>query len=573
MRHYDYQDEALKDFRAFLWLVWQELGLPEPTPVQLDIAQYLQHGPRRRMVQAFRGVGKSWITSAYVLWRLYWNPQENILVVSGSRERSDAFSIFTQRLIRDIEWLKPLMPREDEGQRKSMVAFDVGPAGASHAPSVKSVGITGQMTGSRADVLVADDVETLSNSDTTLKRDKLAEIVKEFDAILKPEGQVIYLGTPQTEESIYKHLPERGYDIRVWPARYPKQEKLETYDGFNRSLAPLIKNRLVVDGVYQNFLKWSPTDSQRFSEVDLDERLASYGRSGFALQYQLDVTLSDQERYPLKCRDLVVMPLDHHKAPERVLWTGDVTNRITNLECVGMAGDSFQRPFSVEGEYGSYKSAIMAVDPAGRGRDDTAVCVVKERLGKLYITAWEALPGGYDTETLERIAKIAKDQSVHQIIVESNFGDGMFNSLLSPILNRVYPVTLEEVRHSKQKERRMADTLEPVLGAHALVIDEEAVRRDYNTRADLPFEDRLKRMGLYQLSRLTRQKGALVHDDKLDALSMAVAAHQVALQVDEDKAIERLREQEWEEAMEAIFKEPFGSPDTPGRTWIDTALG
>ena len=569
---YDYQDEALRDFRAFLWLVWQELNLPEPTPVQLDIAQYLQHGPRRRMVQAFRGVGKSWITSAYVLWRLYWNPQENILVVSASKERSDAFSIFTQRLIRDIEWLNALMPREDEGQRKSMVAFDVGPAGASHAPSVKSVGITGQMTGSRADCLIADDVESLSNSDTQLKRDKLSEVVKEFDAILKPEGQIIYLGTPQTEESVYKHLPERGYDIRVWPARYPKEEKLAAYDGLNRSLAPVIKSKLVVDDRYQGHLQWMPTDSQRFNELELAEREASYGRTGFALQFQLDTSLSDQERYPLRARDLIVMPLDSHTAPERVLWSGDLQNRIKDLECVGMAGDGFQRPYKVEGDYDGYKSAIMSVDPAGRGRDDTAVCVVKERLGKLYVTAWEALPGGYDSDTLERIARIAKEQEVHQIIVESNFGDGMFNSLLAPILYKIYPVALEEVRHSKQKERRIADVLEPVMGAHALIIDEDVVRRDYSTRADLPFEDRLRRMGIYQMTRLTRQKGALVHDDKLDALSMAVAAHQLALEVDEERAIERLREQEWEDAMDAIFREPFGSDEREAHTWIDNSL-
>lgn len=569
---YDYQDEALRDFRAFLWLVWEELGLPEPTPIQLDIAQYLQHGPRRRMVQAFRGVGKSWITSAYVMWRLYWNPQENILVVSASKERADSFSIFTQRLIRDIEWLQPLMPREDEGQRKSMIAFDVGPAGASHAPSVKSVGITGQMTGSRADCLIADDVESLSNSDTQLKRDKLAEVVKEFDAILKVKGEVVYLGTPQTEESVYKHLPERGYDIRVWPARYPREEKLPAYDGLNRSLAPVIKSKVVVDDRYQGHLEWQPTDPERFNELELAEREASYGRTGFALQFQLDTSLSDQERYPLRARDLIVMPLDIDTAPERILWSGDLENRIKELECVGMAGDGFQRPYKVEGDYDEYQSSIMAVDPAGRGRDDTAICVVKSRLNKLYVTAWEALPGGYDTATLERIARIAKEQQVHQIVVESNFGDGMFNSLLSPILHRIYPVALEEVRHSKQKERRIADVLEPVLGAHALVIDEDVVRRDYSTRADLPFEDRLRRMGIYQMTRLTRQKGALVHDDKLDSLSMAVAAHQLALEIDEERAIERLREQEWEDAMDALFKEPFGSDELEAHTWIDTSL-
>ena len=570
--NYDYQDEALQDFRAFLYLVWEELGLPEPTPVQYDIAQFLQHGPRRRMVQAFRGVGKSWITSAYVLWRLYWNPHENILVVSASKERSDSFSIFSQKLLRDIEWLNPLLPREEDGQRKSMVAFDVGPAGASHAPSVKSVGLLGQMTGSRADCLVADDIESLSNSDTQLKRDKISEVVKEFDAILKPGGSVVYLGTPQTEESIYKHLPDRGYHIRIWPSRFPKEAKLPSYGGPNKELAPLIHDQLVTEAGYNKELEWQPTDPARFNDLELIERMASYGRAGYALQFQLDTSLSDTERYPLKAKDLIVMPLDTETAPERVVWSGDIQSRIKDMECVGMAGDGFQRPYSVEGSPGAYRYSILAVDPAGRGKDDTAVCVIRERLGKLYVTAWEAFPGGYDTATLEKIAYLASEHDVHKIIVESNFGDGMFNSLLEPILSRIYPVELEEVRHSKQKERRIADVLEPVLGAHALVMDEQVVSKDYATRSDLPFEDRLRRMGIYQMTRLTRQKGALVHDDKLDALSMAVAAHQDALKIDEKRAIERLRDEEWEAAMELFVKEPLRGPERHGNTWLDSML-
>jgi hypothetical protein len=498
---------------------------------------------------------------------LYWSPNENILVVSASRERSDAFSIFTQKLIRDIDWLSPLLPKEEEGQRKSMIAFDVGPSGASHAPSVKSVGIFGSSTtGSRSDCLIADDVESLANSDTPLKRDKLAEVVKEFDAISKPGGHIVYLGTPQSEESIYKHLPERGYTVRVWPSRFPKEEKVASYNGVNRDLSPFIKDQLVVDEVYQKHLEWEPCDT-RFDELDLSERYASYGRVGYSLQFQLDTSLSDAEKYPLRCSDLIVMPLDPFKAPERVLWTGDASHRLKNLECVGLAGDGFQKPFMVEGDWQPYEGAIMSVDPAGRGKDDCGVAVIKQRLGRLYLTAWDNFAGGYDTATLEKIARIAKEQQVKRIVVESNFGDGMFNSLLEPILSRIYPIQLEEVRHSKQKEMRIADCLEPVISGHLLVIDEALVTKDYASRPDLPFENRLRRMGLYQLSRLTRQKGSLVHDDKIDALAMAVNCWQDSLKVSETKALSRLRDREWDEVMSHFMKDPRRA----GRTWLDAS--
>ena len=71
--------KVLEDFRVFLWLAWKHLNLPAPTPIQQDIAQFLSSGPDRMILQAFRGVGKSWITSAFVCWSLLRNPQLNIL--------------------------------------------------------------------------------------------------------------------------------------------------------------------------------------------------------------------------------------------------------------------------------------------------------------------------------------------------------------------------------------------------------------------------------------------------------------------------------------------------------------
>ena len=171
----------LIDFRNFLYLVWRHLNLPEPTPIQYDIANYIQNGPRRLVIEAFRGVGKSYITSAFVVHQLLINPELKVLVVSASKTRSDDFSTFTQRLIHEMPILNHLKPREE--QRASKISFDVGPAAASHSPSVKSVGITGQLAGSRADLVVADDIEIPNNSATQMMRDKLGESIKEFDAV------------------------------------------------------------------------------------------------------------------------------------------------------------------------------------------------------------------------------------------------------------------------------------------------------------------------------------------------------------------------------------------------------
>jgi len=357
----------LGDFRNYLFLCWKHLNLPDPTPVQYDIAEYLQNSPKRAVVEAFRGVGKSYITSAYVTWRLLRDPEAKVLVVSASKIRADDFSTFTQRLISELPVLHHLRSRE--GQRQSKVSFDVGPSKASHSPSVKSVGITGQLSGSRADLIVADDVEVPNNSMTQTMRDKLSEAVKEFDAILKPDGTIVYLGTPQTEMSLYETLPNRGYETRIWPSRYPSHQQLLRY---NSRLSPFIQENLDT----KKNKEGEPTDPLRFDDEDLLERELSYGRSGYNLQFQLDTSLSDADRYPLKLSDLIIMSCDDSTAPEKPVWGRDSNNKITDLPNVGLPGDGYYGPETKLGDWLPYSGSVMSVDPSGRGKDECGYAVV-----------------------------------------------------------------------------------------------------------------------------------------------------------------------------------------------------
>ena len=80
----DIENQLKGDFRYFLTAVWTHLALPPPTRAQLCIAEYLQHGPKRLQIQAFRGVGKSWITGAFVIWTLFNDPERKIMIISAS---------------------------------------------------------------------------------------------------------------------------------------------------------------------------------------------------------------------------------------------------------------------------------------------------------------------------------------------------------------------------------------------------------------------------------------------------------------------------------------------------------
>lgn len=501
----------LKDFRNFLYFIWHSLEQikRDPTPIQYDIAEFMQHGPKRAVVQGFRGVGKSWICSAFVVHQLFLDPSKNILVVSASKTRSDDFSTFTLRLIHDIPLLNFLKPTAD--QRFSKVSFDVGPSGASHAPSVKSLGITSQLTGSRADIIIADDVEVANNSATQQMRDKLSEQIKEFDAIIKPheESRIIVLGTPQCEDSLYTKLGERGFTTKVWSAEQVTPEKaLKTYGD---TLSHLCINEE----------EGSSSEPTRFTDFDLQERKISYGSAGYAMQFMLNPNLADLDRYPLKIGNLVVQEVDQDVAPEKLVWAQTPELEWDRLPNVAMRGDRFYRPMKLLGEMIPYTGSVMAIDPSGRGKDETGYAVVKMCNGTLYVPEAGGLRGGYEEATLNELVRIAKRNKVNAVITESNFGDGMFNQLITPIFRREYAVTLEEVRHHQQKEKRIIDTLEPLLAAHRIVIDPSVIENDYKTAQHYPAEQQLRYMLMYQLTRLTRLRGAIRNDDRLDALSIA----------------------------------------------------
>jgi len=539
------------DFRYFLTAVWTHLTLPPPTRAQLCIADYLQNGPKRLQIQAFRGVGKSWITAAFVLWTLYNDPDRKVMVVSASKDRADAFSIFCQRLILEVPWMSHLKPKNDE-QRWSRISFDVGPAKAAQAPSVKSVGITGQLTGSRADLMVLDDVEVPNNSMTEMQREKLLQLVTECESILtpKPSSRIMFLGTPQTTFTIYNKLRERSYKPFVWPARYPR--KVAMYDGL---LAP----QLVYDLDTQDDLSWKPTDT-RFREGDLLERESSMGRSNFMLQFMLDTSLSDAEKFPLKFADLIVTPINRENAPENIIWCSDPKNIIKDLPAVGLPADYFYSPMQFQGEWRKYSETICSVDPSGRGTDETVACYLSQLNGFIYLHEIKASREGYTDETLLNILKGCRKYGATTLLIESNFGDGIVAELFKKHCQSTQTrLNIEETRANVRKEDRIIDALEPILNQHRLVVDPKVITWDYNSNIDVAPEHRLQYMLFYQMSRMCREKGAVKHDDRIDALAQGVKYYTDAFALNANREIAQRKLDEWNDTLEQWIDDPQGS--------------
>jgi len=544
---------ALKgDFKLFLQALWGQLDLPSPTRAQYAIADYLQHGPKRLQIQAFRGVGKSWITGAFVLWTLFNDPEKKIMIISASKERADNMSIFLQKLIIETPWLVHLRPKSDDS-RWSRISFDVN-CSPHQAPSVKSVGITGQLTGSRADLMILDDIEVPGNSMTEMMREKLLQLCTEAESILTPkkDSRIMYLGTPQTTFTIYRKLAERNYRPFVWPSRYPRKDKLSQYEGL---LSPQI-----VEDIEMGVEEWTPTDPDRFTSEDLVEREAAMGRSNFMLQFQLDTTLSDAEKFPLKFSDLVVTSVNPTQAPDAVVWCSDPRNCLKDLPTVGLPGDYFYSPMQLQGEWSAYTETICSVDPSGRGTDETAATYISQKNGFLYVHEVRAYRDGYSDNTLLDILRGCKRYNVTKLVVETNFGDGIVAELFKKHLQQTkQAIDVEEVRANVRKEDRIIDTLEPILNQHRLIVDRGVVEWDYSSNKDAAPEERLLYMLFYQMSRMCREKGAVKHDDRLDSLAQGVKYFIDAMGISAYEAVKMRKQEEWQDILDTFIDDPVAA--------------
>tara|TARA_Y100000814_G_scaffold103919_2_gene72843 strand:- start:1223 stop:2512 length:1290 start_codon:yes stop_codon:yes gene_type:complete len=400
--------------------------------------------------------------------------------------------------------------------------------------------------------MILDDIEVPGNSMTELMREKLLQLCTEAESILTPkdDSRIMYLGTPQTTFTVYRKLAERSYRPFVWPARYPKS--LSNYEGL---LAPQLQ-----EDIDMGAESGTCTDPDRFDNEDLIDREASMGRSNFMLQFMLDTSMSDAEKFPLKMADLIVTSVNPKEAPDAIVWCSDPVNVIKELPTVGLPGDYFYKPMQLQGEWGPYTETICAVDPSGRGSDETAACYLSQRNGFLYLHEMRAYRDGYSDKTLLDILRGCKKYDVSTLVIETNFGDGIVSELFKKHLQQTKQnIFVDEVRANVRKEDRIIDSLEPVLNQHRLVVDRSVIDWDYSSNKDCAPESRLLYMLFYQMSRMCREKGAVKHDDRIDVLAMAVKYYTDALAISAYEQVKLREREEFQDMLETWNDDPVSA--------------
>lgn len=459
--------DQLRDFRNFLYMCHKYLQLPDPTELQYTVCDDFTSDEDRLLIEAFRYMSKSHIASLWCLWMMYWDTEVKILVMSGGQDRASNFVKFCKSVMELCPFLSHMRP--DKKQRAEATSFDISGCLPSHTPSLCAKSVGSQIVGSRADHIICDDVEYNLNSMNATQRAKLSLLSSEVANIISTVGTIRWLGTPQTSSSIYNSLPAKGYLLKKYPI-------------FDR------------DGVNQEPL--------RFPNSDIERRRLELGESQFQLHWMLNTDLTDESKYPLHINELIVNEDFTNKICREEYVKTTIPLRIPIAEAKG-SDCAYESKF--KGYEVPMTKVILALDPAGSGPDEFSWVVAGTRNGYVFILDHGGWDTGLNSAVIRNIQGLIKKYDVNETFVEENYGGPALISLLKANMRG----KLTPFKNSKQKEKRIIGTLEPILNQRKLVVKKDFIRDP---------------IMMAQFCNITEEKGSLQHDDRIDVVEMACAA-------------------------------------------------
>lgn len=576
-RRLELLQSAYPTFVPFLEDMMLELGF-STSEIQRDIALYMQYGPAILMVQAQRGQAKTTIAAIYAVWCLIHDPTFRVLIVSAGETQANEISTLIVRLINSVDMLEMLRPDSSQGDRTSVEHYDVHYSlkGIDKSPSVACVGINSNLPGKRADLLIPDDIESNKNSLTPTARAQLESFTKEFSSISVSEkeggGRIIWLGTPQSMDSVYNGLPGRGVAIRIWPGRIPTEEQEKHYA---EALAPIVRQKIEAGAKRRGFgldgSQGEALDPLLRDEAELLKQEVDKGPADFQLQFMLLTALTDAMRHPLKVNRIIALDMPTNRVPMSIVPGFGATEKVT----VNGQTYAYSIPHQLSQETLDIPHTTLYIDPAGGGAnaDETAYAHGGLANSKIIVRHAGGIPGGHSEDDLKAMAAIVIRTRPNLVKVEKNFGYGLYLTALRPVITAAidkynkdvqagapgellpYP-GFDEDMVSGQKERRIIDTLEPVIGRGALVFNKAIIEGEADSIQK--YDSRLRNTYslLFQIAKITRDKGALVHDDRVDALAGLVNHYGAALALDQEKAVKASQQREYDKLM----KNPLSKP-------------
>ena len=436
------QTQPTTTFRLFLGLWNRGQGQATPEP-HFRIALWLERAwakrDRRLLLMAFRSCGKSTILGLFAAWLLLENPNLRILVLAGETN-------LARRMVRNVKRIVERHPltahlKPDRLDQWGADRFTVARPLELRDPSVMGRGISGNITGSRADFIICDDVEVPRTCDTSDKRLLLRERLSEAEFVLTPGGTMLYAGTPHSWFTIYAEA-----------ARHEIGENAPFLQGYKRLAVPILS-----EGVSA----WP----ERYDLAEIEAMRRRSGPNRFASQMMLQpVNIAEGRLDP-------ALLVRYGGAPQ-------LSDELNGLYLNGKR----------------LVSASAWWDPAfGSAKGDGSVVAVvfTDEQGARYLhrvtylnlaSAAEAQEDDEATRQCRIVTDLVRDLRLPAIALEIN-GIGKF---LPAILRRELalarvPATVLEKTSTRAKDIRILEAFDVVLAARLLHVHEDVYRTPFVT--------------------------------------------------------------------------------------------
>ncbi len=455
------------DFKLFAVLWNQQQGRETPI-LHLKMADWLEHawegGDKRLLLMAFRSAGKSSIVGLFAAWLVYRDPNIRILVLAAD------FTL-AKKMVRNVKRIiesHPLTPRlkPDRADQWASDRFTVRRVLELRDPTMMAKGVTSNITGSRADIVICDDVEVPNTCDSADKREDLRERLSEINYVLVSGGTQLYVGTPHHYYSIYADV-----------ARTEIGEQFPFLDRFKRLSLPLLTDK--------GDIAWP----ERYTAEDVHHLKRTNGPNKFDSQMMLKPVNIMQGRLDPDLLSVYDAPLEYDRMVKALF--------IGQMKMVG---------------------ASCWWDPAfGKAGGDHSVCAVvfADEGGNYYLHHLAYIRVNEKDETDEAtqqariVAQIAKDHYLPAVSVEIN-GIGRFlpNILRNELTRAQAPARVNERNSTRPKAVRIIEGFDALMAAQRLFI--------HQSICDTPFLMEMREW------RPDTRSGAS-HDDGLDAVAGALS--------------------------------------------------
>jgi hypothetical protein len=453
------------DFKLFVSLWNQTQGQTTPD-LHFHIARWMENcwntGEKQMLLMVFRSAGKSTLAGLFAAWLLYRKADLRILVLAADTVLAGKMVRNVKRIVERHPLCKKMKP--SNADQWASDRFTVNRPMELRDPSMIARGISANLTGSRADVIMCDDVEVPNTCDTAEKRENLRARLAEINYILTPGGTQLYIGTPHNYFSIYAR-----------ESRTEIGEEVPFLNGFKRLEIP-IKNQ-------SGQSAWP----ERYSMAALDDMLQQTGPNKFNSQMMLQPTNIADGRLDTSLLQFYDAELVYSKEFRELYLNGKKM----------LSASAFWDP-----AFGSAK-----------GDHSVLAAVFTDEDGLTYLQHIEYIkPASHSaqdeaTQQCIIVANLAKTLRLPSVAVETN-GIGQFlpNMLRAELSKLNVPCSVKEITSTRNKDIRILEALDAPMAARRLYMNKQAQKTPLIT------EMREWRPGA--------NKG---HDDGLDALAGALA--------------------------------------------------